>query len=155
MKPPSSGNERSVVAGVLAWLVPGAGHYYLGLRGFARIYFFTITFVFVIGALIGGVKGNIDPKENRWLFLAESAIGSYSGVGFVMRAAIGDVPLDRLPQYTAYAPGADVAQVYLAIAGLMNVLAVLDAVSRAQNGLPLYYHELKATEPAAPTEPQP
>ena len=151
MKSQTKGSDRTVIAGVLAWLVPGAGHYYLGHRGFAAVFFAAITFAYVVGALIGGVKANINPQANGFLFAAEALVGGYTAIGFGICQMIGTVPVDKLTQYVAYYPASDVAQVYLAVAGLLNVLAVLDALSRAQTGgLPVYHHELPE-EPAAPS----
>ncbi len=52
-------------------------------------------------------------------------------------------------KYMSAYPAQDVAQIYLATAGLLNVLVVLDALTRAQTGgLPTYYRELSAEERA-------
>lgn len=155
MKPHPDPQTRTVVAGILAWIFPGGGHFYLGYRGFGWVYFAAITFVFVVGALVGGVKANVHPAANGWLFAAEIlGIGSYTGVGFLAAQMIGSVPTDRLPEFVAYYPASDVAQVYLAVAGLLNVLAILDALARAQTGgQPVFAHELKPEPP--PTEATP
>ncbi|HMQ16143.1 MAG TPA: hypothetical protein PKC49_09235 [Phycisphaerae bacterium] len=130
---------RTLTAGVLAWLVPGAGHFWLGLRGLGTVYFVAITLPFLTGVALGGVKTTVNPRANVWLFLAEMGVGGYTTVGFLASQALPD-----RPEYICYYPGADVAQIYLAVAGLLNVLAILDALSRAQTGgLPVNHHELK------------
>ncbi len=161
---------RAVIAGLLAWLIPGAGHYYLGHRGLARVFFGAITFAFVVGLAIGGVKTSINPFYNRWLFLAELGTGGYTAVGLGLSNVVGGVdtrmtaavirrepaftglPFDqqrkieeKLLPYLSFYPAADVAQIYLAIAGLLNLLAILDALMRAQTGgRPVFYPELTA-----------
>jgi hypothetical protein len=45
-------------------------------------------------------------------------------------------------RYSAYYPYSDIAQIYLATAGLLNVLVILDAIARAQTGgLPTFAPE--------------
>ena len=45
-----------VLAGVLAWLVPGLGHWYQGRRGKALVYFFSIVGIFVYGLYLSSSK---------------------------------------------------------------------------------------------------
>jgi hypothetical protein len=53
----------------------------------------------------------------------------------------------------SYFPESDVAQIYLATAGLLNILVILDAISRAQTGgLPTFQREMT---PAPKAEPGP
>lgn len=129
--------ERTILAGFLAWLLPGAGHYWLGQRALGAVFFLAISFPYLTGLALGGVKTSVDPRSNHWLFLAELGVGSYTVVGYLASRA-----LPNRPEYLSFYPGSDVAQIYLATAGLLNVLAILDALSRAQTGgLPVYYHE--------------
>ncbi len=139
---------RTIGAGLLAWLIPGAGHFWLGYRGFAGLFFAAITLPFLVGMALGGVKMAFNVSENYWLILAELCIGSYSLVFYAVSQAVGPVTDANAARLLSSYPGSDVAQIYLAIAGLLNVLAVLDAMTRAQTrGLPVFYHELH--EPAA------
>lgn len=139
---------RTFLAGLAAWLVPGAGHFVLGLRGFALTYFLAISIPFLVGLALGGVRDTVSPRGNPWLFLAELGVGSYTLAAWMIGSRLGPDAA-----FTSYYPGADVAQIYLSVAGLLNVLAILDALSRAQNaGLPLYYHELPPRE-ASPQAP--
>ena len=70
-------NEKSIsparmpIAGLLAWLVPGLGHIYLGLRGRGAVCLVTITATFWTGVAIGGVRGTVDPKERKLWFIAQ------------------------------------------------------------------------------------
>ncbi len=106
----------------------------------AAVFFIAITFPYLTGLALGGVKTSVDPRSNHWLFLAELGVGSYTVVGYLVSRALPD-----RPEYMSFYPGSDVAQIYLATAGLLNVLAVLDALSRAQTGgLPVYHHESAA-----------
>lgn len=159
---------RGIAAGLLGWLLPGAGHWWLGYRRYAVILFLAISFPYLTGAAIGGVKSSINPYLNKWLFLAELGCGGYTGAGFLLADRIGGLSTrqtaevlnrsgpvagmpvgrrreleDRLLPYVSFYPASDVAQIYLAVAGLLNVLAILDAIARAlTGGKPVFYHEL-------------
>ncbi len=82
-------------------------------------------------------------------------LGGYTIPGYIASQAITRNIADRaqhgedvsLTDYVAYYPASDVAQIYLATAGLLNILAILDAITRAQtHGLPTFH---SGSEPAA------
>ena len=147
---------RSIQAAMLAWILPGAGHFYLGHRGLASVFFIAISFPFWTGVALGGVKDSVNPRANKWLFLAEMCAGGYTTVCFIASNQIVS-KIAALPSkaerdqaavaYTSYYPESDVAQIYLATAGLLNLLAVLDALARGQSGgLPTFDPEGAATQ---------
>ena len=150
MKPQPDRTTRTIQAGILAWLLPGAGHFLLGQRGIAWVFFVTISFAYGTGLAIGGVKNSVNPRENRWLFLAELGIGSYTGIGYVVSNRLPDYGEKELSPYVSFYPESDVAQIYLAIGGLLNLLAILDALMRAQtDGMPVFAHEMEPDKPDA------
>ncbi len=143
--------QHTVAAGLLGWLVPGAGHFWLGYRGFAVLYFVAITLPFMTGMALGGVKMAFNVSENYWLILAELCVGSYSLIFYGVSQAVGAVTEANAARLLSSYPGSDVAQIYLAIAGLLNMLAVRDAMTRARaRGLPVFHHELHEADHAAP-----
>ena len=140
---------RTAQAGVLAWVLPGLGHYWLGHRGLASVFFVAITFPYWTGIAFGGVLTSVNPKTNPWLFVAEAGIGSYTGVCLGLSASIGPVANEDLPRFASFYPASEVAQIYLAVAGLLNLLAIFDAIMRAQtNGLPVFHHEVAQRQAA-------
>jgi hypothetical protein len=104
---------------VSAWLVPGAGHLYLGRRQKAVVFFVALLTMFGLGLLL---EGRIFPFE-----LSEP---------LVALAAIADIGLG-LPWMVARLAGAGAGTVtaityeygntFLIVAGLLNFLVVLDA----------------------------
>ena len=138
------GLARTLQAGILAWILPGAGHFALGHRGLGLVFFSAISFTYFTGVAVGGLYTSVNPQENRWLFLAEMGAGGYTTAFFFWSSSIHGPPgRDTPPEYASFFPDSDVAQIYLAAAGLLNVLAVLDALSRAQTGgLPTYHRDL-------------
>lgn len=143
MKRNADPTKRMLQAGILAWILPGAGHYFLGHRGLATVFFVAISFAYGTGLAIGGVKNSVNPRENRWLFLAEIGIGGYTTVGYVVSNVLPTYGAKELSPYVSFYPESDVAQIYLAVGGLLNLLAILDALTRAQTGgLPVFYYEM-------------
>lgn len=104
---------------VSAWLVPGAGHLYLGRRQKAVVFFVALLAMFGLGLLL---EGRIFPFE-----LSEP---------LVALAAVADIGLG-LPWMLARVAGAGAGTVtaityeygntFLIVAGLLNFLVVLDA----------------------------
>ena len=170
MKQPQATTGQVVQAGILAWILPGAGHYWLGHRGLAAVFFVAVSLPFWGGIAIGGVKTSVNPFVNKWLFLAEMGSGGYTSLCYVLNHYVGEVrprelagllagektvsdyPEDRrdqveqeLTDMVAYYPESDVAPIYLAVGGLLNLLVILDAIARAQTGgLPVFHHEVSA-----------
>lgn len=176
-RPPT---DKMISAGLLTWLLPGAGHWWLGHRALGVVFCVAISFAFFTGLALGGMKDLVNPVSNRWLFLAELGTGGYTvgtylvnmntgelrpgGTGLVPSAAArreleeirqreGSAAAERryaelYNKYVSFYPASNTAQIYLAAAGLLNILAILDALTRAQTGgLPTYYREL-AGKPA-------
>ena len=138
-------------AGILAWILPGAGHYFLGQRGLGIVLFVTISFAYGVGLAVGGVKNSVNPRANGWLFLAEMGVGGYTVLGYVVSERLPDYGVKEPSPYVSYYPESDVAQIYLAIGGLLNLLAILDALMRAQTGgAPVFYLEAeRSSQPKA------
>jgi hypothetical protein len=143
---------RAIQAGLLGWLLPGAGHYFLGHRGLAVVFFIAISVPYAIGLALGGVKNFASPSANHWLFLSELPVAGYTVPAYFASQAIERSLMARrergetidLTHYVAYYPASDVAQIYLATAGLLNILAIIDAIARAQTGGQPTFHRARA-----------
>lgn len=175
----ANNNERAIQAGLLGWLVPGLGHYVLGHKGLGIVFFLGITLPYLTGLALGGILDSANPRTNVFLLLAEVPLGGYCiptaiasqaiERSVVRQAGLKAIPPTPTPQestrgvpteydtymtirarYMSFYPGSDVAQIYIATAGLLNVLAILDAIARAlTGGLPTYHRHLTAEEAAA------
>lgn len=161
---------KAIQAGLLSWVLPGAGHFWLGQRSLALVMLVGVSLPYLIGLAVGGVTNSVNPRSNKWLFLAELGVGGYTVPGYfvsqrIERALLRDLDLPAIPTeasaqtdidrwdrarspFVAYYPESDIAQIYLATAGLLNLLVILDAISRAQTGLPTYHRDLPTEETA-------
>jgi hypothetical protein len=143
------------VALVLAILLPGAGHAYLGERKRGVCIGAGVLGLFLGGLLIGGVDA-VDRKEDFWWFTAQAGVGPVAfGVDAIHQSL--KVTDERTGQKRSPHPDEDgaytkslgkineIGALYAALAGLLNVIAVIDAgwrpdrsvrVRRAPHGQP-------------------
>ena len=135
------------VAGILAWLIPGAGHYYQRRRAKAVIFFVCILGTFIYGMFLG--EGRVvfaqwqGPEHRRYPFICQIAVGLPS-LPAVLTAATGQETFLGTKMYVPpnlEGPTSEydevhrrlnrrfeLGTVFTMIAGLLNVLAIYDAV---------------------------
>ena len=107
-----------LIVGLLAWLVPGAGHFIINEKKRSIIIFVTIVLTFCTGLYIGSI-GVINPGEARLAYSAQ-----------IMNSPIVRV-LGQLTQtgaYPVYGRPNEIGQIYTGIAGLLNLLCIVNAV---------------------------
>lgn len=110
-----------VIIGLLAWLVPGAGHYALGERRRAAVIGVTVILTFLVGVYVGSI-GVIDPVNAKPWYVAQ--IMTSPIVLLLGRlSATGSYPVFGRPN--------EIGQIYTSIAGLLNLLCVVNAVYTA------------------------
>ena len=121
---------RVPLAGLLAWIVPGLGHLFIGERIRGLIYLIAITVTFWGGIAIGGVRDTVEPRSRTAWFMAQTCTGVHCLAAFQWGERLRHNP-DTLASASAHHRSADTAVVYTGIAGLLNLLAIFDALVRA------------------------
>jgi hypothetical protein len=126
---------RLAATGILAWLVPGVGHLLIGERKRGWIILATIGLTFWGGIVIGGVRSTVDP--GRLWFVAQVPVGAHAIAAYYLgqrsRAELAKAGGPVVVQsVTSRWQGAEIGTVYTGVAGLLNVLAILDALGRAE-----------------------
>jgi hypothetical protein len=127
-----------IVVGSLAWLLPGGGHYALGQRKRAGVIFVTILLTFLVGLYAGSI-GVVDPIGAKAWYFAQSLtspavmlVGSH--VASVQRqaeqAAVEGRTVKTAP-YRVYGRPGEIGQIYTSIAGLLNLLCIVNAIYTA------------------------
>ena len=112
-------NKRSVVAMILAYVVPGAGHFYLGRRSRGLIFFGIVASLFLLGMWLDGVIYTIANAQRQIIGLL-AAIGSMgSGAVYLFGRMFG--PVGDFKSFTF-----EYGRMFTLTAGLMNLLLVLD-----------------------------
>ena len=106
------------IVGILGWIVPGGGHFAINRRKHALIIFFTIVITFTIGLYVGSVSV-IDPAGSKPWFAAQ----------MMNSPAVASICffLPKTGDYVYGRPG-EIGQIYTSIAGLLNLLCIVNAV---------------------------
>jgi hypothetical protein len=118
-----AGSHNPAVIGLAAWAVPGLGHWLLGQRGRAIVLLAAIMLTYWTGVAVGGVRYTVDPGGNTLWFVAQSGVGPQV---VALCLATARQPVPAVPW-----PDSDIAVIYAGVAGLLNMLVILDAVGRA------------------------
>jgi len=72
---------KAILGFILAWVVPGAGHAFVGRPGRGIIIFIVIGATFWSGIALGGVM-TVDHQGQKWWFAAEMLTGVHGLVGW-------------------------------------------------------------------------
>jgi TM2 domain-containing membrane protein YozV len=154
----------ALVAAVLAWLIPGAGHLYLGRRRRGVVIFLTVGLTFWAGMAMGGAMTLYSDAEGWW-FAADMLAGAHGLVAWQhhkhvyepiweaasrryasegVRPNVEEGSLSLLRQLVdqemekrdlaLVAPTDTVARAYSGVAGLLNLLCIFDALILALMG---------------------
>jgi hypothetical protein len=141
----------AIIAAGLAWLVPGAGHAFLGRGKRGIIIFLTIAATFWAGVAMGGTM-TCDSRYERWWFITQTFTGVHGLVGWQRQKSVYDRIDAELDPTGGVAPGrrpnerrmdtdgilvrdniavvypvASAARAYSGVAGLLNLLCIFDA----------------------------
>ena len=113
-----------LIVGLLAWAIPGAGHFYIRERARGIIIFVTIILTFAVGLYVGSI-GVVDPVGAKPWYSAQ--IMASPAVGM-----IGSI--SNQGGYKSFGRCSDIGQIYTSIAGVLNLLCVVSAVYMAYCG---------------------
>jgi hypothetical protein len=121
--------ERTpALAWLLGWLVPGAGHWYIGQRARGAVLCGALVGCFVAGVLIGGratVSTRI-PDGTAYLVLQGGAGLTAAAAWAAGDPSPADIPVARR----------ELGILYTLVPALLNVVAALDAAARAAGADP-------------------
>ena len=140
--------KEMVTAGIacgLAWVVPGAGHFYLGRRLRAVAFFAIVLITFLIGLQLDG-RAYLADTEHPLSYLATFANVSLGPLDLIQRESTYDRLVWMLPRTGAReretlldrmrdkvrSPTNEYGTTFLLTAGLMNILLILDAFDVAR-----------------------
>lgn len=102
-----------------AWLVPGAGHFWQGRRQKGLVFLLTLPTMFAIGLML---SGRLFPFELSQPLVALEAFANLGvGVPYLIASALG------LGQGVLTAASYEYGNTFLIVAGLLNMLVMIDA----------------------------
>jgi len=122
------------VAAMLAWLLPGLGHWWIGERHRAVILFTATTATFWAGVAVGGVRSTVTPKDNGLWIAAQLCMGPQALAALYWGKSLAPKRKGEPDPYKAPWPSSDIGVVYAGVAGLLNLLVILDALARVEAG---------------------
>lgn len=116
---PAEPQGNPFLAVAFAWLIPGAGHFYLGRKGRAVLFAVLVLTMLVVGLVLEGKLWRIVPGQPL------STLGTLgcAGLGIpylVLRFLVGY-------EGNLVAQGYEYGAAFIVTGGLMNLLLVLDA----------------------------
>ena len=126
--PASRDSSRTVAAGLLAWVWPGLGHVYLRRRGKGLVLMGAILALFVLGvAMDSRLQLHLGLEDPLALLFSLAQMGI--GAPYFLARAVGyeaGVVTSATYEY---------GNTFTAVAGLLNILLILDALSEKQDSL--------------------
>ncbi|MFP3937384.1 MAG: DUF6677 family protein [Phycisphaerae bacterium] len=147
-----------LIAAFLAWILPGAGHVYIGRGIRGAVIFVTIAATFWTGIAIGGVM-TVDRRYEPWWFAAEMVTGVHGLIGWQKSKAEydklmreGPISVDvppgtdprlakrmtvdaKLGDKALVAPAGTIARAYSGVAGMLNLMCIFDAAVLSAMGI--------------------
>jgi hypothetical protein len=120
---------RALVAMVLAYAMPGAGHLYLGRRARAAAFCAIVVFMFAIGLSIDGSLYVLSEARGQLLTVLASLGSMGSGALYFVGRATG-------PHGSIMSTTFEYGRTFTLTAGLMNLLLVLDCFDIARGRKP-------------------
>jgi hypothetical protein len=123
------------IVAVAGWVIPGAGYVMIGQRARGVTIGVTILALFVMGLLIGGIRVVDSPPgytpyqilQKPW-FIPQVLAGPVT----IVTTMIGH-KYDPKDQWISTARVNEIGTLYTAIAGLLNLMAIIDSSFRAGN----------------------
>lgn len=110
-----------LVIGLAGWLVPGGGYYLLNEPKRALLVLGAVMGTFVLGIYVGSI-GVVDPVTSRPWYIAQVMTTPAAAI-------IGHISAGGM--YPVYGKPAEIGQLYTGIAGLLNLLAIINCVYMA------------------------
>jgi hypothetical protein len=115
--------ERTVLACIIAWLVPGAGHLLFRKWKRAILFFCLVAFLFCLGL---SMEGKLFSLETGFFGLLRFVADAAVGLPYIVAKTMG------LGQGNIRSLGYEYGNTYLYTAGLINMLLILDTFDIAQ-----------------------
>lgn len=116
---------NSIIIGIVAWLLPGFGHLLQKRWKRGLIIAVTIWTMFIVAVLSGGAYyPGFDFKDGTLLYLLNIFARLGNGLGAVISFLLMSSPPPNVAAWATFEYGGR----FLEVAGLLNYLAVLDAL---------------------------
>lgn len=148
----SRSTQWHIGAATTAWLVPGMGHVLLGERRRGAVLGVTIAVLWLMGLIIGGLSV-CDRREHPAWFLGQMLTAPSLAVNHYVQSLKhenGQPPSPYAPHgyEPSYGRMGEQGILYTSLAGLLNLLAIIDVVYRSPWHRAVLAQEPEGSEPA-------
>ncbi len=117
--------DNPIVIGILSWIFPGAGHLVQGKMVRGAIISAVIWTMFVIAIVSGGAHyPGFEFKDGQLLYLLNIFAKFGNGLGAIVSMIMAGTPSPQVAALATFEYGGR----FLEVAGLLNYLAIMDAV---------------------------
>jgi len=110
-----------LIVGLVSWIIPGGGYFLIEQKKRGLVVTVTIVFTFALGLYIASI-GAVDPVGHGLWYIAQMMASPLVALIGHMTAA---------GAYPVYGRPCELGQIYTSIAGLLNVLCIVNAVYSA------------------------
>ena len=107
---------------LVGWIVPGGGHFLLGRRTQAAVFFLAVTLTYFAGMALADY-GNVSLERHGYYFLAHVFNGGETLLALLLTRGLIE---DHVPTHFGIQTG-DIGVLYTAVASLLNVIVMMDA----------------------------
>jgi hypothetical protein len=142
-------SSRAVAAGLLAWVFPGLGHLYLRRYAKALVLMGAILALFVLGVHMDSrLAINAGLEDPLALLFSLAQMGT--GAPYVLARMLGFGGQDGALEIVKLvkSPTYEYGNTFTAVAGLLNILVVLDALDTARG-----YKDVRRPKAAGERQP--
>jgi len=101
---------------VIAWLVPGAGHYYIGRKGKAVYFFVLVSAAYLLGLILADFR-NVNIDRFPWHYYGEIF---YGGATLLVQQLTQNLHVGEFNRFL------DHGTLITTVAGLLNVVVMVD-----------------------------
>jgi hypothetical protein len=121
------GKKSPALALFLGWLIPGAGHLYIGRKGKAVVFLLSLCITFIIGLSLGSFRNVFFLNASGRVGLAtlgQLPLGLIA-ILTMMKTTVAGPAIDLFPNYS-------IGTLFTCIAGLLNILVMFNAFREAR-----------------------
>ena len=131
--PPQSESSKRIGPVVLGWILPGMGHLSIGHKRRGLLIMFGTVFLICFGVLVGGIDA-VDHKNDGLWFIAQIWCGPIVvGIDLMNQVWVAPLPTTQRATLVGLSHANEVGTLFIAMAGLMNFVVLLDVLQANNN----------------------
>lgn len=133
MSQPSRFPAPPPLVALAAWIIPGGGYWMIRQRNRGTVIGVTIVALFVLGILIGGIRVVEAPPALSQILQRPWFIGQFlvGPLGLISAWISNGLGTSAYADVISHSRVNEIGTLYTAVAGMLNLMAIIDAAFRA------------------------